>query len=92
MLTFTRGDWDPESELMGTLTLSVSGTPGNTVRLIVAGVERGQQILDANGTATFSFSTALKVVLHAPATIQYVEGEALGPETTVFLWGPPPAA
>lgn len=76
---------------MGTIVLTVAGTPDASVRLVVAGIERGQRVLNADGFTTFSFPTTYLAVLHAPATIQYVNGEDLGPEYTVYLWGPPPA-
>ncbi|WP_157555794.1 hypothetical protein [Microbacterium hominis] len=47
--------------------------------------------MNEDGRTTFSFSAVYREILHAPATIQYVDGERLGPEYTVFLWGPPPA-
>jgi len=69
----------------------VSGIPDKTVRLVVGGIERGAQTLNADGATVFSFATAYLAVLHAPATIQYIEGDHLGPEYTVYLWGPPSA-
>ncbi len=90
---FVSGEFtpSPDTPLTGTLDLVVTGTPGETVRLVVGGIERGRQVLNEDGRTTFSFSAVYREILHAPATIQYVDGERLGPEYTVFLWGPPPA-
>ncbi|MBT8799321.1 hypothetical protein [Microbacterium flavum] len=60
------------------------------MQLVVGGIDRGRRILDADGQTTFSFGADYASVLHAPATTRYVNGEQLGPEYTVFLWGPPP--
>lgn len=49
-----------------------SGTPGKTIRLVVGGIERGQQELNADGSATFVYDSTVMETQGATASFGYL--------------------